>query len=99
MTLVGALDFIDFDYSMQTMSFIKTYSSITIMPLPHRNTINFFGMSNKSDYLIWRQQEGTFTALDKKSLQVTVWSTVTGKIIKTEAQDKIDEFLNEGNEV
>ena len=67
------------------------------MPLPHRNTIKFFGMGDKTDYLIWRQQEGTFTALDKKSLHVTVWSTVTGKIIKTEAQDKNEEFMNEGN--
>ena len=52
------------------------------MPLPHRNTMKFFGMGDKKDYLIWRQQYGTFTALDKK-LQITMWSTVTGKIIKT----------------
>ena len=54
-------------------------------------------MGDKTDYLIWRQQEGTFTALDKKSLHITVWSTVTGKIIKTEAQDRNEEFMNEGN--
>ena len=82
--LVGANDFIDFDFGMQTISFIKNYSTIRIMPLPHRNTIRFFGMSNKNDYLIWRQQDGTFSALDKKKLTVTIWSTVTGKIIKTE---------------
>ena len=57
------------------------------MPLPHRNTIKFFGMGYKSDYLIWRQNYGTFAALDKKSLHVTMWSTVTGKIIKTESID------------
>ena len=52
--LVGANDFIDFDLEMQTISFIKSYSTIRIMPLPHRNTIKFFGMGNKNDYLVWR---------------------------------------------
>ena len=66
--LCGANDFIDFDFGMQTVSYIKNYSTIRIMPLPHRNTIKFFGMGNKTDYLIWRQQDGTFSALDKKSL-------------------------------
>ena len=67
-SLVGANDFIDFDFGMQTISYIKDYSTIRIMPLPHRNTIKFFGMGNKTDYLIWRQQDGTFSALDKKNL-------------------------------
>ena len=89
--LVGANNFIDFDFGMQTISFIKSYSTIRIMPLPHRNTIKFFGMGNKTDYLAWRQQDGLFSALDKKSLQVTMWSTVTGKIVKTEAQDRADD--------
>ena len=65
-----------------------------MMPLPHRNTMKFFGMGDKKDYLIWRQQDGTFTALDKK-LQITMWSTVTGKIIKTQAS--LD-MLKEGND-
>ena len=65
------------------------------MPLPHRNTIKFFGMGNKSDYLVWRQQDGTFSALDKKNLFVTMWSTVTGKIIKTESIDQSKEELEE----
>ena len=89
--LVGANDFIDFDFGMQTISFIKNYSTIRIMPLPHRNTIKFFGMGNKNDYLVWRQQDGTFSALDKKNLHVTMWSTVTGKIIKTESIDQSKE--------
>ena len=54
-----------------------------MMPLPHRNTMKFFGMGKKSDYLLWRHQDGTFTALDKK-LNVTTWSVVTGKIIASQ---------------
>ena len=82
--LGGANIFIDYDVGTQTISFIKSYSQIVMMPLPHRNTMNFFGMGDKKDYLIWRQQDGTFTALDKK-FQITMWSTVTGKIIKTQS--------------
>ena len=80
--LVGANDFIDFDLVTQTIAFIRNYKEIALMPLPHRNTIKFFGMGNKSDYVIWRQQDGCFTALDK-SLRITTWSTVTGKILKS----------------
>ena len=57
------------------------------MPLPHRNTITFFGMKKKTDYLIWRQENGTFTALDKKTMELKMWSTVTGKQIPTEKPD------------
>lgn len=68
---------------------MKNYSQIVMMPLPHRNTIKFFGMGDKKDYLIWRQQEGTFTALDKR-LDITMWSTVTGKIIKQKSMEDED---------
>ena len=82
--LVGANDFIDFDLVTQTIAFIRNYSQIALMPLPHRNTIKFFGMGVKSDYLIWRQQDGCFTALDQ-SLRITTWSTVSGKILKSQS--------------
>ena len=52
--LVGANSFIDYNAMNQTISFISSYSEIVMMPLPHRNTVNFFGMGNKKDYLIWR---------------------------------------------
>lgn len=62
--LTGAYTFIDFDDVTQTISYIRNYSEIIMMPLPHRNTVKFFGMGKKSDYLAWRQQDGTFTTLD-----------------------------------
>ena len=43
-------------------------------------------MGDKRDYLIWKQQKGTFTALDKK-LNLTSWSTVTGKMIHTKSSE------------
>ena len=53
--LVGANDFIDFDLVTQTIAFIKNYQRICLIPLPHRNTIKFYGMGKKTDYLIWRE--------------------------------------------
>ena len=52
--LVGSNSFIDYNKATQTISFMKNYSQIVMMPLPHRNTIKFFGMGDKKDYLIWR---------------------------------------------
>lgn len=79
--MVRSNNFIDYNKQTQTISFVKDYSSIVMIPLLHRNNVKFFGMGDKKDYLIWRQQGGTFTALDKR-LDVITWSTVTGKMIK-----------------
>ena len=35
------------------LSFMEDYSTIIMIPLPHQNIINFTGMGNKHDYLIW----------------------------------------------
>jgi len=61
-----------------------------MMPLPHRNTIKFFGMGEKKDYLLWHQSHGTFTALNKK-FKVQMWSTVTGKILQSQEADLDEE--------
>ena len=78
--MVRSNSFIDYNRQTQTISFIKDYKSIVMIPLLHRNNIKFFGMGDKRDYLIWKQHKGTFTALDKK-LNLRSWSTVTGKMI------------------
>ena len=52
--LVGSNSFIDYNKYDQTISYMKNYSQIVMVPLPNRNTIKFFGMGNKKDYLIWR---------------------------------------------
>jgi len=65
-----------------------------MMPLPHRNTIKFFGMGKKKDYLLWYQSHGTFTALNKK-FKVQMWSTVTGKILQSQEADPDEEAEKE----
>ena len=44
-------------------------------------------MGQKSNYLIWREKNGFFTALDKFSNLLT-WSLVTGKLLYQEKQRK-----------
>ena len=53
-------------------------------------------MGDKRDYLIWKQQKGTFTALDKK-LNLTSWSTVTGKMIHTKSSKSSIEVKDENS--
>jgi hypothetical protein len=49
-----------------------------MMPICHRNTINFLGMGQQRDYLIWRQKDGFFSALTKTQ-KIHTWSIATGK--------------------
>ena len=46
-------------------SFVSDYDTIIVLPFPHLNLMNMVGMGQKHEYLIWRQKNGFFTALDK----------------------------------
>lgn len=56
-----------------------------MIPFPHLNVINCVGMGQKSEYLIWREKNGFFTALDRKSNLLT-WSLASGKLLYSEEQ-------------
>ena len=79
--IVGVNKHIDYSDLMQRIAFQSDFDYIEICPLAHRNTINFFGIRPKSDYLVWYHdtEKGEFCAVDKTGL-LTVWDTVTGKI-------------------
>jgi hypothetical protein len=55
-----------------------------MLPLPHRNTIELFGVERKSDYLVWREKLGFFTALNKNTLKLQTWALSSGKMITEE---------------
>jgi len=61
------------------------------------NVLNCVGMGLKHEYLIWRQNDGFFTALDRKS-NLHTWSTISGKMLYSEKQlgsashDMIDNY-------
>jgi len=52
-----------------------------MVPVPHRNTINFLGMLPKNKYLIWREVNGIFTALNVHG-ELRAWVVATGKLTK-----------------
>ena len=58
-----------------------------VLPLPHLNLINCVGMDHKNEYMIWRERNGFFTALDKRSNLLT-WSLVSGKMLYVEQQTR-----------
>ena len=79
----GVCNFIDNSKFSDRFSFIENYHSIAVVPFPHLNLINCVGMGQKHEYLIWREKNGFFTALDKRSNLLT-WSLITGKLLYTE---------------
>ena len=64
-------------------SFLSSYDKITVLPFPHVNLVECIGMDQKSEYLVWREKNGFFTALDYFSNLFT-WSNVTGKLLYKE---------------
>ena len=65
------------------LSFVSNYNTITVLPYPHQNIINVVGMSQKHEYLIWRQKNGFFTALDNQG-ELSTWSLLSGKLLYQE---------------
>jgi hypothetical protein len=61
--IVGVNRHIDFCDNSQRISFLKDFDTIDMVPVPHRNTINFLGMKSKRNYIIWRESDGLLTAL------------------------------------
>ena len=67
------------------LSFLQSYDSIVMIPFPHFNLMDCVGMGHKSEYMIWREKNGFFTALDRRSNLLT-WSMITGKMLYREKQ-------------
>lgn len=61
--VVGQANNIDFSESSGRITYFTNFKEISMLPFPHRNTINFLGMGEKKDYLIWREKDGFFTGL------------------------------------
>ena len=66
------------------LSFVKDYNNIVFVPFPHLNLLNMVGMGAKNEYLVWRQKNGFFTALDKQG-ELLTWSLVSGKLLYAES--------------
>ena len=81
----GQCNLIDNSKFGDRVSLIQSYDNIIMIPLPHLNLLNCIGMGHKTEYMIWRQKNGFFTALDRHSNLLT-WSMITGKMLYRERQ-------------
>lgn len=59
-------------------AYLRDYSGIELLPLPHTNMIEFIGMPDKDDILLSREEQGTFTVLTNGG-KIMAWSAVTAK--------------------
>ena len=79
----GVCNHIDINKYSNRLSFVMDYNKLAVIPFPHLNLINCVGMSQKHSYIIWREKNGFFTALDRYDNLLT-WSLLTGKLLYTE---------------
>ena len=92
--IVGVNDFLDYCQDFERITFVQNFSFIQLQPFCHRNTIEFLGMENKLNYLIWREKNGFFSALDVDG-EMHTWSMASGKHLY-ELKDKKWKRLIEG---
>ena len=51
--VVGLSSTVDYSQYSERISYLKNFKTLCMLPFPHRNLINFIGMGEKKDYLIW----------------------------------------------
>ena len=81
-TVGGVNNQLDVSRFSQRFSFLANFDQIQVVPFPHLNLVNLVGMSQKQQYLIWREKHGFFTALNREN-ELQTWSLVTGKLLYT----------------
>lgn len=65
----------------ERIGYMTDYESIKIVPVLHRNTISFFGINRKSNYLCFKKDADKLIALDYDNV-LSTFSIATGKILK-----------------
>lgn len=77
---IGCSTLIDFNRANARLAFQKSAEQIEVVPLLHRNSLNFLGMPNRSEVLATRTSNDKFTILNKQRELVT-WDITTGKML------------------
>ena len=77
-SLIKRMDYDDFNsvLNLQMANF-----EIIQVPLYHRNTMNFFGMAERPNYLCFKRQKDSLFALDRNNF-ISKWPTVTGELLQ-----------------
>ena len=88
--LAGEGTLIQYNSNKARLSFMEDYNTIVVIPVPQLNVVNFGGMKNKHDYVIWREKNGFFTALDREG-ELNTWSLLTGNLLYTLTHEENDD--------
>ena len=78
--IVGANDQSEYCLETQRLTFLTNLDSVHLINFPHLNTVALLDMRTKRDYIIWREKNGFFCAVDKDGISYT-WSMVTGSLL------------------
>ena len=54
-TILGQNGSLEYSHEQMRLSMIEDYNNIIVVPLLHLSTINFFGMTSREDYLVWKE--------------------------------------------
>lgn len=79
--LVGLNTYLSYYKNDERMAYMTDYESVKIIPVLHRNTLSFFGIQKKSNYLCFAKISDKFIALDFDNV-LTTYSCATGKVLK-----------------
>ena len=79
-TVAGVNNQLDVSHFSQRFSFLANFNHIKVVPFPHLNLVNMVGMAQKQQYLVWREKNGFFTALNRDG-ELLTWSLITGKLL------------------
>jgi hypothetical protein len=85
---IGCSGQIDFNRANGRIAFQKSAEQLEIIPLLHRNTLNFLGMPPRNQVLATKTYCDKFTVLTKAKELIT-WDVCTGKLLCTR-EVKID---------
>lgn len=79
--LVGQMTNLSYYRSDERIGYMTDFESVKIVPVLHRNTIAFFGIKRKSNYVCFRKHADKLNCLDTDNI-ITTYSIATGKILK-----------------
>lgn len=80
--LVGKLNQLDYYRQDGRLAYFSDYDSIKIVPILHRNCINFFGIKHKDLYVCFAKLQDKFITLDYNNV-LTTYQMATGKVISS----------------
>jgi hypothetical protein len=79
--MVGVNSYLNYNEGSGRIAYMSDYSSIEVVPILHRNTINFFALKSRDEYITFRKLNDRLIGLDKFN-NLTTWSISTGKLIQ-----------------